>query len=393
MQIASGKKRGQLQAQADEMRAELDLARARLDALHNMAQFASGANTTNLGASGLQAQIQALADSVPAVSAPSNSSNAAILPKEPLAPALLAAANKPVSSGIWDLTADLFATAQKIHTVDVAIQQTNALARRSKELRTPLVRRLKELSAQGDDLAKQADSASPSELTQEKQQLDAFAAQFKQISAAAIPLSEQGILLDLYQKSLTNWEVNLRSRRLTKLKGLLVRLAFLAFILGIVITAANLWRRAVYHYVHERRRRYQFLLLRKFVLWFLVAVIIAFSFASRLGSVVTFAGLITAGVAVALQSVILSIVGYFFLIGKYGIRVGDRVQIGGVTGEVVDIGLVRLHLMELSGGDYIPTGRIVAFSNSIVFQPTAGLFKQIPGTNFLWHEIALHVVS
>ncbi len=58
-------------------------------------------------------------------------------------------------------------------------------------------------------------------------------------------------------------------------------------------------------------------------------------------------------------------------------------QIGGVTGEVIDIGLVRLHLMELSGTEYIPTGRVVAFSNTIVFQPTSGLFKQIPGTNFL----------
>ncbi|MGB7624845.1 MAG: mechanosensitive ion channel family protein, partial [Terriglobia bacterium] len=97
-----------------------------------------------------------------------------------------------------------------------------------------------------------------------------------------------------------------------------------------------------------------------------------------------------AGVAVALQNVILSVVGYFFLIGKYGIRVGDRVQIAGVTGEVIDIGLVRIHLMELGiSGPKTPSGRVVAFSNSIVFQSTAGLFKQIPGTNFLWHEISL----
>src|SRR5207302_6291996 len=103
-----------------------------------------------------------------------------------------------------------------------------------------------------------------------------------------------------------------------------------------------------------------------------------------------FAGLLTAGVAVALQNVILSIAGYFFLIGRFGIRVGDRVQIAGVTGEVVDVGLVRMHLMELSSvGAEIPTGRVVAFSNSIVFQPTAGLFKQIPGTSFVWHEITL----
>ena len=66
-------------------------------------------------------------------------------------------------------------------------------------------------------------------------------------------------------------------------------------------------------------------------------------------------------------------------------------QVSGVTGEVVDIGLVRFHLMELSSSaaDAEPTGRVVAFSNSVVFQSSAGLFKQIPGTNFIWHEIVL----
>ena len=67
----------------------------------------------------------------------------------------------------------------------------------------------------------------------------------------------------------------------------------------------------------------------------------------------------------AQQSVILSVAGYFFLIGKFGIRVGDRVQIAGVTGEVVEVGLVRLHLMELSSsGSEIPTGRVTALGLS-----------------------------
>jgi small-conductance mechanosensitive channel len=89
-----------------------------------------------------------------------------------------------------------------------------------------------------------------------------------------------------------------------------------------------------------------------------------------------------------MQSVLVSVVGYFFLIGKYGIRVGDRVQVGNVTGEVIDLGLVRLHLMELSGqGSMAPTGRVVAFANSIIFQASGGLFKQIPGINLAWHEI------
>ena len=175
-----------------------------------------------------------------------------------------------------------------------------------------------------------------------------------------------------------------------ELKSLLVRLAVLGVMLGIVIGLTELWRRTILRYVQDARRRYQFLLLRRIVLWLTIALILAMTFATELGSVVTFAGLLTAGIALALQSVILSVAGYFFLIGRFGLRVGDRVQIAGVTGEVVEIGLVRLHLMELgSGGADTPSGRVVAFPNSVVFQSNAGLFKQIPGTNFVWHEITL----
>jgi small-conductance mechanosensitive channel len=380
---ATGRKRQLIRSQLAETQAELELARARNDAIRNMTEFVSGTGGNGIGAADLRAQVQALADSVGLTTDGNRASS-----KEQLEPALMAATNKPAPSGVWDLTAELFALSRKIHTVDVAIQQTDALAATAGEIRAPFTMRIKELSAQGDELAQQADAASPSELEQQKQQLDSLAAEFRQIAAVGLPLSKQRILLQLYNRDLTNWRSAIQSRRMTALKGLLVRLALLALMIGIVVAGAELWRRAVYRYVHNGRRRYQALLLRKFVMWFLIVVIIAFAFASKLGSVVTFAGLITAGIVVALQNVILSLVGYFLLIGKFGIRVGDRVQIGGVTGEVIDIGLVRLHLMELSSG-YIPTGRVVAFSNTIVFQPTAGLFKQIPGTNFLWHEITL----
>ena len=163
-------------------------------------------------------------------------------------------------------------------------------------------------------------------------------------------------------------------------------------ILAVVLGVSELWRRATFRYITDPRRRYQFLLLRRIVLWIVVAIIVAVAFASELGTITTFAGLMTAGIAVALQNVILSVAGYFFLIGKYGVRVGDRVQVAGVTGDVVDIGLVRLHLMEVTGeGSPRPTGRVVVFSNSVVFQANAGLFKQIPGTSFVWHEITLTI--
>src|SRR6185312_3488839 len=81
---------------------------------------------------------------------------------------------------------------------------------------------------------------------------------------------------------------------------------------------------------------------------------------------------------------------YFFFVGRYGVRVGDRVTISGITGDVVDIGLFRLYLMELSGNgrDLQASGRIVVFSNSVLFQPNA-FFKQLPGSDYTFHEVAL----
>src|SRR6202040_1895066 len=89
-------------------------------------------------------------------------------------------------------------------------------------------------------------------------------------------------------------------------------------------------------------------------------------------------------------AVLLSVAAYFFVVGRYGIRVGDRISIAGVTGDVVDIGLVRLYIMELAGVgvDLDPTGRIVVFSNSVLVQAGTPLFKQIPGTEDAWQDLA-----
>jgi hypothetical protein len=143
-------------------------------------------------------------------------------------------------------------------------------------------------------------------------------------------------------------------------------------------------------YAHEPHRRYQLLLVRNIILWAVVIGIIAVSSVTEISTFATFAGLLTAGLAVAMQSVLVSVVGYFFLIGKYGIRVGDRIQIGSVVGEVLDLGLVRMHLKELnSQGPLGPTGRVVAFANLVVFQASSGLFKQISGADLTWRETVL----
>jgi small-conductance mechanosensitive channel len=277
-----------------------------------------------------------------------------------------------------------------MRTLKDQISATNELSQQTKTLQKPALDYMRSLVQQGDQLFAAADTATPAQLAQEKQQLDALTAQFKQASAELLPLGKIRVLLDIYQRTLNNWRDAVKHEAHDELRQLLLRIGVLLVLIAVVFAIGEIWRRTTFRYVHDTRRRYQFLLLRRVVMWVAIGLIILLTFATQLGSAVTFAGLLTAGVAVALQNVIVSVVAYFFLIGKYGIRVGDRVQIGEVTGEVVDIGLVRIHVMELGGpGDSQPTGRVVAFSNSIVFQPTAGVFKQIPGTNFIWHELKL----
>ncbi len=385
---AAPTKRHALQSQVDELQSELGLLDARRDALQSMVEFVN-TSSSGSGSVGLRAQIEELARSVPAVLNRGQGGGQGETKPEQSSSQNNIIDVRSLPSGIWGLASDLIRLSGKLHTLKDEIASTEDLQATAKALQAPLLDYLRTLIQQGDQLFAAADTADPAQLAQQKKQLDALTAQFRQTTAGLLPLSKINVLLGIYQTTLKNWRESVRDEEHDELRQLLLRLGLLAVLIGLLWGIGEIWRRTTFRYVHDVRRRYQFLLLRRVVLWTATGLIIVLTFASQLGSAVTFAGLITAGVAVALQSVLVSVVGYFFLIGKYGLRVGDRVQIEGVTGEVVEIGLVRIHLMELGGaGESQPSGRIVAFSNSIVFQ-AAGVFKQIPGTNFVWHELKL----
>jgi small-conductance mechanosensitive channel len=389
---ATGRKRTTLLAVISETEGELELFQTRRDTLRNMLQFATTTTSSGVGSGNLPSQVEELARSVPAASASGKeAAEANPAPGNSASPTAVASRErKEAPTGILSLATDLFSLRRKIRALDDNLRQTDALVQSARNLRAPLVAKVRELTQKGDDVAGQPDSQDPKVLAQQRKDLDSLTAQFKQVSASFLPLGKQNILLDVYKRGTTNWRNAVESQYQAELKGLLLRLGALGLILGVVLGVSELWKRATFRYITDTRRRYQFLLIRRIVLWSLIAIIVATAFASELGAITTFAGLMTAGIAVALQNVILSIAGYFFLIGKYGVRVGDRVNINGVTGDVVDIGLVRLQLMEMTNGPApLPTGRVVAFSNAVVFQAGSGMFKQIPGTNFLWHEITL----
>ena len=376
-----------LQGKIAELQGEIDLVNAKKSMIGSIVTVVNGSDAKD--ASSLRSQIDAMAVALPNASAsPSPGTTAPTAAHPASAPSPMPAT--PSRFGIWDEAADVFKLSEKGSAIDAIDHRTAALQAALTEIQGKLVTQLRALSARGDALMAQADTDNNAALSVTRDQLDALADQFKQASVLFVPLRKQGALLDQYRRNLKNWREAVKDQSRSALKSLGIRAGVLALILGAVFALAELWHRGVLKYVQDSRRRYQLLLLRRIALWTLVVVIIGFTFASELGSIVTFAGLITAGLAVAMQSVLVSIVGYFFLIGKYGIRVGDRVQIGEVSGEIIELGMVRMYLMELAGrGSSVPTGRVAAFPNSVVFQVTTGLFKQIPGVSFAWHDITL----
>jgi small-conductance mechanosensitive channel len=107
----------------------------------------------------------------------------------------------------------------------------------------------------------------------------------------------------------------------------------------------------------------------------------------------TILGLGAAGLTVVFQDFILAFFGWFVLMGKNGIRIGDWVEINGVGGEVVEVGLFRTGLLET--GNWTdkghPTGRRVTFMNS--FAVTGQFFNFSTAGQWMWDQISVNVPS
>ena len=276
------RKHKQIESQIAEVQSELELAETRRDTLRNILQFVSGVN----GSGGsLRAELEELEKSIPAEN---NTQGANANPSS-------ASSRRSEATGILGLITDLISISKKLRTIDSRIQQANALQQASSQIRAPFSARMKDLLKNSNDIVQQPDSTDSAVLAQQKQQLDTMTAQFKQVSGIVIPLSKQSILLDLYKRSLGSWRDSVKSDYSTILRNLLIRLGVLVFMLAVIVGLGEIWRRAIFRYVHDVRRRYQFMLLRRVGMWFLIAIVIAFAFASELGSLATFAGLMTAG--------------------------------------------------------------------------------------------------
>ncbi|HXY02369.1 MAG TPA: mechanosensitive ion channel family protein [Terriglobales bacterium] len=381
---ASASRRVELISQRDAIQSQLDLQKALLDAVQKMASFVQ--TNGELGG-GLQGSINELARSVPEVLGSSNSSEK---------PTTTATSPKPAlanSGGLISEAMTLYDYMALVHQISQVTDQTNYISTLVDHLRTPLREALRAAIQQSQQIANQAPATNARELQTERRTLQELTNRFKELSNALLPLSQEMIVLNDSKANLEQWRGSINRESRYVLRSVLLRVIGIILALSLVLLISEMWRRITFRYIGDPRRRRQFLVLRRVVIGALIVFVLVFGFVSEFSSLATFAGFITAGVAVALQALLLSVAAYFFIIGRYGIRVGDRISIAGITGDVVDVGLVRMYLLELAGTgvDFYPTGRLVVVSNSVLFQAGTPLFKQIPGTEYTWHEVVVTI--
>jgi len=159
----------------------------------------------------------------------------------------------------------------------------------------------------------------------------------------------------------------------------------------IINTIMRISRRALLPKIEGVDNRYRFRKLTGFMGFLAGVILLTVVFSDRLGNLTVAFGVAGAGIAFALQEVIASIAGWVAISLGGFYAVGDRVQVGGISGDVIDIGMLRTTVMEI--GQWVKAdlynGRIVRIANSFVFKEP--VFNFSADFHFLWDEITVPV--
>jgi small-conductance mechanosensitive channel len=143
--------------------------------------------------------------------------------------------------------------------------------------------------------------------------------------------------------------------------------------------------------IKDSDNRYKAKKFGSFIGYFLTVVLLTVVFSDKLGGLTVAFGVAGAGIAFALQEVIASFAGWLAIMFGGFYKTGDRVQLGGIKGDVMDIGVLRTTIMETGqwvDGD-LYNGRIVLIANSFVFkEPVFNYSGDFP---FLWDEIKIPI--
>lgn len=158
-----------------------------------------------------------------------------------------------------------------------------------------------------------------------------------------------------------------------------------------ILGVRSLVRNSLTRRLTDKTTRYRTRKVVQFASYVVLAIFIGAVYSDRLGGFTVAFGVAGAGIAFALQEVIASVAGWIAVTFGNFYKIGDRVMLGGIKGDVIDIGVLRTTLFELgewANGD-LYNGRVVRVANSFVFkEPVFNYSADFP---FLWDEIRIPI--
>jgi small-conductance mechanosensitive channel len=165
------------------------------------------------------------------------------------------------------------------------------------------------------------------------------------------------------------------------------RLVFTLIVLLLLFLLRLIAAKLINRKITDDRRRYNARRAATYVHTTLLLLVIGSTWFKGIASLSTFLGLASAGLAVALHDTIANIAGFFFIAARKPFRVGDRIELDGVKGDVIDLRLFQFSIVEV--GNWVDadqsTGRIVHIPNSLVLKMPLSNYNI--GFEYIWNEI------
>ncbi|MDH5372180.1 MAG: mechanosensitive ion channel family protein [Acidimicrobiia bacterium] len=158
-------------------------------------------------------------------------------------------------------------------------------------------------------------------------------------------------------------------------------------VLVVLFSARFLMLRSVHQRVDDGEAAYRTTKLTTYSVTIIGILTLSWIWLDAFDNVATYLGLVSAGIAIALSDVLKNMAGWIYLLTRRPFKVGDRIEISGLKGDVIDIRLFRFSLMEV--GNWVDadqsTGRLVHVPNGNVF--TTPIANYTEGFQFVWHEL------
>lgn len=159
--------------------------------------------------------------------------------------------------------------------------------------------------------------------------------------------------------------------------------------LVLVLAVRRLTRRLIRQNMEDESAAYRSNKIVNYMATSIFLISAAFIWVEAFDSLPTYLGLVSAGIAIALADVLKNMVGWAYILSRRPFSVGDRIEVDGYKGDVVDVRLFRFSLMEIDGwvDAEQSTGRLVHIPNGIVF--TTEVANYTEGFGYIWHEIPI----